>query len=66
MGKIKIYENGTTYYVESIMDAVTRADYGGCPTCHRILDTLSNKCPHCGEDYDGSKAYSKGSNSQAA
>jgi hypothetical protein len=45
---IKIWENGHTYLVESITDAVTKTDCVGCPRCHRLVDTLSSACPHCG------------------
>lgn len=67
MGKIQIWEDGHSFYIESIVDAVTDKPYTGCRACSRMIAAGEVRCPHCGQEQaDGSKTlqaqFKEGSN----
>jgi ribosomal protein L37E len=52
VGKIKIYDNGTTYYVKAVIDAESKTTFTGCIHCGRSIRVEKKKCFHCGKEQD--------------
>ncbi len=50
MGKIRIYEDGDVYYVNSVVDAVSETIYTGCTKCAHMIKEETKKCPRCGQE----------------
>ena len=47
MGKILIYENGGSYYVDSAVDVGSETTYTGCTSCGRMIKASEEYCSGC-------------------
>ncbi len=59
MGKIRIWENGVSYYVDSAVAVGSETIYTGCMRCGRMVQQGQEYCHGCGRKDHGEKSDSK-------